>query len=105
MTISSAKTLAAVGASVVLVGLLVGFWPVRADGVGCGRPLTGQSSNALTSDFFNAKLGLPRSNHAAACRDAMSSRRLVTWAALMPGGALALAGFVALRRQQPASQP
>jgi len=87
-----AKHLALIlGGTLLSIGLLIGFLPVKQSGIGCGSAFTGQSDNAKVSDLTNAMMGRLRSVDTQ-CQDALSSRRVPALALTLPGLGLVLAG-------------
>lgn len=85
MTIKLEHLLLVLGGTLLAVALFLGFMPVTADGASCGGALTG--ANALT----------------AACVDALSARRTLTWALIIP--ALVLIGAGVWVYQGPQNDP
>jgi len=79
------------GGTLLSIGLLIGFLPVKQSGIGCGTAFTGQSDNATVSDLTSAMMGRNQ-NTAADCEDAISSRRVPALALTIPGALLLLVG-------------
>jgi hypothetical protein len=92
MTIQIKHLAAIIGGCLLAAGLLLGFLPVKADGISCGTALTGQSNDAEVSDLTNAMIGLPGTNTKVACADSLSSRKATSFAIGVPGMLLLAVG-------------
>ena len=70
----------------IVVGLLVGFSSVRANGFDCGSVFVGRSSVERSFDEVDATLRGSRGYDPAPCEDELSSHSTIAWAFLLVGG-------------------
>lgn len=99
--------LVAVGAAAMLVGIVLGFTPVSADGVygvndsfSCGSAFAPNLDEAAARDMMSDRvgwnLGLAPGGHdtPGACEDAIGSRPAFAWVLLGGGTVLAFGGLI-----------
>lgn len=89
------RTVALVGLALIGVAVVLGLMPISRDGASCGRAWQ-SSSASLRADLTNSLTGAPV-GAVADCRDAREGRQTLTWALLVPGLLLGLAGVAARR--------
>ncbi len=91
MVVKMNALLLVVGGLLLGVGLLLGLAPMSQSGASCGSAFS-PSNGGLVADFSNALGGRGLSNVAGQCKDALSSRRGVALALVIPGALVALGG-------------
>lgn len=79
------------GGVLACVGLVLGLTPITQGGSNCGSAFK-PSDDAAVNDLTSVMVGLGDPGTEDACSDATSSRKAVSLALLIPGGALVLAG-------------
>jgi len=94
MTIKLNALLLTLGALLFGVGLILGLAPMSQGGANCGSAFS-PSNDAQVSDFTDALSGFGVHDAAGQCRDALSGRRGVSLALVIPGALLALGGMAA----------
>lgn len=111
MTIKLEQLLFVLGGTLLSVGLVLGFMPVKANGVGCGTALTGQSDDARLADFRDTLVGganqygsYALDGRESSCEDSISSRRTVSLGLGLPGLTLVLVGVGIRNRARLAEQ-
>jgi hypothetical protein len=93
MTIKLNALLLTLGALLFGVGLILGLAPMSQSGANCGSAFS-PSNDAVVSDYADALSGFGVHDAAGQCRDALSGRRGISLALVIPGVLLALGGGV-----------
>jgi len=91
MTIKLNALLLTLGALFFGVGLILGLAPMSQGGANCGSAFS-PSNDALVSDYADILGGQIASDASGQCKDALSSRRGISLALVIPGALLALSG-------------
>ena len=90
----------------IVVGLVVGFSSVRANGFDCGSVFVGRSSVERSFDEVDATLRGSMAYDTAPCEDELSSHSTIAWAFLLVGGIGNAIAFVMRPSKNPAqNQP
>lgn len=107
MTANAAKPYAVIGTLLLVAGIVLGFIPQSAQGVGCGSVFRA-SDEADVQDFTDAIVADSQGTtldgvgtHAAACDDRRSVYRPIVWLMLVAGVGLWIA--YAIMRPHPTS--
>lgn len=79
------------GGTLLSIGLLIGFLPVKQSGIGCGSAFTGASDDAAVADMTQAMIGRQTSIRTD-CEDSLSGRRAPALALTIPGAILLTIG-------------
>ena len=91
MTIKLNALLLTLGALLFGVGLILGLAPMSQGGANCGSAFS-PSNDAMVFDYTTVLSGHAPSDAAGQCRDALSSRRGISLALIIPGALLAIGG-------------
>jgi len=91
MTIKLNALLLTLGALFFGVGLILGLAPMSQSGANCGSAFS-PSNDALVSDYTDILTGFGSTDAAGQCKDALSSRRGISLALVIPGALLAIGG-------------